>query len=74
MDYQAFYNDVVEWIGKANQAALQHGMQSENFWAWVALSAGEICAKYQDNRLVIKQMMMMTEWLEEVCENQKVSK
>lgn len=71
MDYKAFYEDVLSWIGQANQEAMKHGMHSESFWAWVTSSAGEICAKYQDNRLVIKQMMMLTEWLEEVYESRR---
>lgn len=71
MDYKAFYTDILEWIGQANQTAIQHGMHSEHFWAWVASSSGELCAKYQDNQLVIKQMMMLTEWLEDVYENPK---
>ena len=68
MDYQAFYNDVVAWIGQANQTAARFGMHSEQFWAWVADSCGAMCRKYQDNRLVIKQMIMLVEWLEEVFE------
>lgn len=74
MDYKAFYEDVVDWIQRVNQAASQHGMGSESFWAFIAQSCGEMCAKYQDNRLVIKQMMMMAEWIEEVYESQQVSK
>jgi len=73
MDYHAFYNDVVAWIGQANQVAAQYGMHSESFWSWVADSCGTICRKYQDNRLVIKQMIMLVEWLEEVLERSKAS-
>lgn len=68
MDYKAFFNDVVGWINQANQAATRYGMQKPDFWVWVADSSGELCRKYQDNRLAIKQMMMMVEWLEEVYE------
>lgn len=71
MDYRAFFNDVLDWIGQANQAAARLGMQSQEFWVWVADSSSAICRKYQDNRLVIKQMMMLAEWLEEVYENGK---
>ncbi|MGP3787172.1 hypothetical protein [Paenibacillus sp. 1A_MP2] len=34
-------------------------------------SAGAICRKYEDNRLAVKQMVMMIEWLEEVYEKQR---
>lgn len=71
MDYKAFFADVLEWIGQANQAAMQLGMESADFWKWVADSCGAICQKYQDNRLVIKQMVMMAEWLEEVYDQRK---
>lgn len=70
MDYGAFFVDVQAWIGQANQAAAQYGMQSEQFWVWVADSSSAICEKYQENRLAIKQMMMLVEWLEEVYERQ----
>ncbi|WP_110933272.1 hypothetical protein [Paenibacillus bouchesdurhonensis] len=70
MDYGAFFADVQTWIGQANQAAAQYGMQSEQFWTWVADSSSAICDKYQGNRLAIKQMMMLVEWLEEVYERQ----
>jgi hypothetical protein len=71
MDYAAFYADVVEWINQANQAAFRLGMDSSDFWAWVADSTGELCKKYQENRLVIKQMIMLVEWMEEVYETRK---
>lgn len=72
MDYRAFYNDVVDWINQVNEAAMKYGMDSTDFWQWVADSSGELCQKYQENRLVIKQMMMLVEWIEEVYENNSV--
>lgn len=68
MNYQAFFADVLMWIGQANQAAIKIGMDKPEFWTWVADSTSAICRQYQDNRLAIKQMMMMVEWLEEVAE------
>jgi hypothetical protein len=68
VDYKAFYEDVLLWIQQANQAALRHRIGSEAFWEWVTQSASELGKKYQDNRLVIKQMVMLIEWLEEVSE------
>ncbi|GEC93759.1 hypothetical protein [Brevibacillus brevis] len=69
MDYKAFYDDVVNWINQANQAAAKYGMHDEQFWAWVTDSSAAISKKYQDNRLAIKQMLMLINWLEEVYEN-----
>lgn len=64
MDYQKFYAEVVKWINQANQIAFKHGIESESFWSWVTTSAAEMCRRYDDNPLVIKQMMMLSEWLE----------
>lgn len=71
MDYKAFFADVLDWIGQANQKASRLGMEKPEFWQWVADSTSAICKKYHDNRLVIKQMMMLVEWLEEALSNQK---
>lgn len=68
MDYKAFFADVLEWIGQANQVALRYGMDKPEFWQWVADSCGAIVRKYNDNRLAIKQMTMMVEWLEETSQ------
>lgn len=68
MDYDALFRDVVEWIGQANQAAMKYGMDKSEFWQWVAESSSGLCKKYHENRLVIKLMMTMVEWLEEVYE------
>ena len=71
MDYNVFYRDVAAWIGQANQAAMTNGMENPVFWAWVADSCGAITRKYGESRIVIKQMMMLVEWLEEVYEGRK---
>lgn len=73
MDYKAFFTDVEAWIGQVNQAAMRYGMGNSEFWLWVADSCGKLCEKYQENRLVIKQMMMLVEWLEDVNESRKAS-
>lgn len=71
MDYQAFYNEVVVWINKANQLAVQYGMDKNEFWIWVTRSTGELCNKYNNNPLVIKQMVMLHEWLDEIYFSQR---
>ncbi|QYR20822.1 hypothetical protein KZ483_24195 [Paenibacillus sp. sptzw28] len=71
MDYRALFIDVEKWIQEANEAAKEHGMDHQDFWKWVADSSSALCKKYQDNRLVIKQMMMLVEWLEEVFQSRK---
>lgn len=65
MDYKAFYGDVANWIYQANQVAVQYGMESHEFWMWVADSSSVLSKKYQENQLVVKQMLMLVEWIEE---------
>lgn len=67
MDYEAFYAEIAEWVNQCNHRAATHGMNSDEFWKWVVKSSGEICVKYGNNKLVVKQMSMLFGWLEEVC-------
>ena len=69
MDYQAFYAEIANWITQVNQQAATLGMQSDAFWAWVMESSGELGNKYGNTDLVIKQMLMLIDWLEEVYKN-----
>lgn len=66
MDYKTFFAEIAEWINQVNQMALQHGMESKEFWDWVSASIGKIGSKYPNNKLVINQMAMLFEWLEDV--------
>lgn len=66
MDYEAFFKDVVDWINQTNQLAVKHGMESSEFWTWVTRSTGELGNKYNNNPLVVKQMVMLHEWLDEM--------
>ncbi|MGE7113233.1 hypothetical protein [Lysinibacillus sp. NPDC047702] len=66
MDYKAFYAEVADWIMQVNQVAVQHGMDSNEFWNWVSSSMGQIANKYNNNKLVQKQMVMLFSWLEDV--------
>ncbi|SFE11145.1 hypothetical protein SAMN04487969_101111 [Paenibacillus algorifonticola] len=71
LDYKAFYDDIVAWIADVNMAVMRAGPDSSEFWIWIADSSGFICRKYNDNRLVVKQMVMLVEWMEEVFEQRK---
>lgn len=66
MDYKSFYAEIADWIMQVNQAAVQHGMDSTEFWNWVSSSMGKIANKYENNKLVKKQMVMLFSWLEDV--------
>lgn len=65
MEYTAFFADVAKWIYQANDVAVKHGMGSSEFWMWVADSTGALSKKYQENSLVVKQMLMLVDWIEE---------
>lgn len=66
MNYEAFFADVVAWINQTNQLAVKYGMDSSDFWTWVTRSTGELGNKYNNNPLVIKQMVMLHEWLDDI--------
>lgn len=71
MDYKAFYSEVAEWIIHVNQQAMTHSMDSNEFWAWVTSSMGELSNKYGNNKLVINQMSMLFMWLDDVYTEMK---
>lgn len=66
MDYQKFFNEVVDWINQCNQMAMKHGMNSDAFWNWVTHSIGEMSNKYNNNQLVNMQLAMLFGWLEDI--------
>lgn len=71
MDYKAFYAEIADWIMQVNHMAVQHSMESNVFWNWVSHSLGEMANKYNNNKLVIKQLAMLFMWLDEVYAEQK---
>lgn len=64
MDYEKFFAEIAAWIQSVNQVATAHGMESEHFWTYVMKSSNDICIKYNNNDLVMKQMVMLYSWLE----------
>lgn len=66
MDYKKFFEEVTDWINEVNKMAIKYGMGGEEFWTWVTTSVGEMCNKYDNNKLVVNQMVMLTEWLEDI--------
>lgn len=74
MDYKSFFAEVANWIMQVNQVAVQHGMDSDEFWNWVSRSMGELANKYNNNKLVQQQMIMLFSWLEDVYADTKIRK
>lgn len=73
MDYQAFFADVLAWIGEANHAAVRYGMGTSEFWVWAADSSAAVCDKHGNNKLATKVMMTMIEWLEDAAKGAGVA-
>lgn len=71
MDYKAFFAEVADWIQEANQMAMKHGIESDSFWYWVTGSTADLCNKYENNPLVIKQMICLADWLEDAYEKKR---
>ena len=71
MDYKSFYAEIADWIIQVNQVAVQHGMDSTEFWTWVSSSMGKIANKYNNNKLVQIQMVMLFSWLEMCTQKRK---
>lgn len=66
MDYEKFFAEIAVWIQSVNAQASTHGMDSSQFWEYIMTSSNEICAKYNNEDLVMKQMVMLYSWLEDV--------
>ena len=64
MDYDLFFQDVATWIKQSNHNQLSMGFGSDQFWDWVTTTSGELCNKYNNAPLVIKQFDMLVSHLE----------
>lgn len=66
MDYQKFFSEVADWVNQCNQMAVKYGMESHDFWSWVMRTTGDIGNKYNNNDLVVRQMVLLVHWLEDI--------
>ena len=58
-------------MAQSNQVAQTVGFNTDRYWLWVTGSIAEICKKYNDNELVVKQFGLLFEWLEAQAEGVK---
>lgn len=65
MDYRSFFADVTEWMTESNNQIKQHSINSQEYWDWVVHSTGQLCNKYNNHELVIRQMSMLIGWLDD---------
>lgn len=71
MDFKSFYNDVINWMEQSNQKVRELSFDSSEYWNWVSWSAGELCNKYGNHELVMRQMMMLVDYQMELYERFK---
>ncbi|GAF41143.1 hypothetical protein FC83_GL000929 [Agrilactobacillus composti DSM 18527 = JCM 14202] len=71
MNYAAFFNDLNQWIQENNKQAQLVGFDTMPYWNWVTHTTGELSKKYDDNWLVIKMLVGVLEYLDEVAGKQK---
>lgn len=65
LDYRAFYNDVVDWIYQAQEVERLKGFGTDEYIEWVVQSVVQICEKYNNDKFVQKQMMMLWNHIDE---------
>lgn len=69
MNYIHFYSvEIPEFMAQSNQMAQMAGFGSERYWFWTVDAITEICKKYHDDELVVKQFGLLFEWLEAQAE------
>ena len=65
MNYIHFFSvELPDFMERNNQVAQSLGFGSERYWFWTVDAIAEICKKYNDDELVVKQFGLLFEWLE----------
>lgn len=72
MNYIHFFSvELPDFMARNNQVAQTLGFGSERYWFWTVDAISEICKKYNDDELVVKQFGLLFEWLEKQAEGVK---
>jgi hypothetical protein len=71
MDYKRFFGECAEWVLEVNKQAVALGMDSDAFWQWIVKSSTDICERYNNNKLVINQMVMLVDWVQDIYRQSK---
>ncbi|TGA95536.1 hypothetical protein E4665_17900 [Sporolactobacillus shoreae] len=66
MDYKKFFGDVADWVLEVNNKASSLGLDSDPFWKWIMQSSAEISERYENNKLVVNQMVMLVDWVQDI--------
>lgn len=72
MNYIHFFSvEIPDFMAKSNQVAQTVGFNTDRYWHWLVNAIAEICKKYNDDELVVKQFGLLFEWLEAQAEGMK---
>lgn len=63
MNFDEFFSDVSVWINVCNKKAKEFGMESSEFWTWVADTLARLCEKYDNHELALAQSHLLWDWL-----------
>lgn len=66
MDYESFFQDVTAWMTESNHQLEAHTLFAREYWDWVVRSTRELCDKYENHPLVMRQVKMLYEYQEEL--------
>lgn len=66
MDYESFFQDVTAWMTESNHQLEKHTLFVREYWDWVMRSTRELCDKYENHPLVMRQVKMLYEYQEEL--------
>ncbi|TGA95626.1 hypothetical protein E4665_17795 [Sporolactobacillus shoreae] len=66
MDYKQFFSEVADWVLEVNSKASSLGMDSDGFWKWIMQSSAAISERYENNKLVVNQMVMLVDWVQDI--------
>lgn len=66
MDYESFFQDVTAWMTESNHQLEKHTLFAREYWDWVMRSTRELCDKYENHPLVMRQVRMLYEYQEEL--------
>lgn len=64
MDYKAFFEDVALWMDESNEQLKHHSLFAREYWDWVMRSTRQLCDKYDNHPLVMRQVKMLYEYQE----------
>lgn len=66
MDWKSFFEDLQILMANANDYLKQLSLQSEDYWSWLVKSLGELGNKYGNHPLVVKMLIDVVNYQQEI--------